>query len=75
VFPETDIQAVERADTEETEEERAVWLWRFEQLVMSGYPELYASMLASNRAVDLDLARRLVRKLGCPPELAVRILL
>jgi len=56
-------------------EERTVWLWRFEQLVQSGYPELYASMLASDRAVDLGLARRLVAKLACPPELAIRILL
>jgi hypothetical protein len=50
-------------------------VWRFEQLVQSGYPELYASMLASDRAVDLDLARRLVGRLACPPELAIRILL
>ncbi len=32
-------------------------------------------MLASDRAVDLGLARRLVAKLACPPELAIRILL
>jgi hypothetical protein len=62
-------------ETGETAEERLVWSWRFEQLVGNGYPELFASMLASDRAVDLELARRLVSKLACPPELAVRILL
>jgi hypothetical protein len=75
VIPETDIQAVASAEVEETDEERTVWLWRFQQLLLTGYPELYASVLASRRAVDLELARRLVGKLGCPPELAVRILL
>ena len=75
MFPETDIETEQGTEAEETGEERTVWLWRFEQLVQSGYPELYASMLASDRAVDLDLARRLVAKLACPPELAIRILL
>jgi hypothetical protein len=70
---ETDEETYE--ETEETPEERAVWCWRFEQLVGNGYPELFASMLASARTVDLELARRLVSKLACPPELAVRILL
>lgn len=58
-----------------TEEERAVWRWRFDQLVRHGYPELAASLLASDRRVDLELARRLVSRLACPPELAARILL
>jgi hypothetical protein len=48
--------------------------WRFEQLVEAGYAEQDASEIARNSAVDLERARRLVRCLGCPPELAARIL-
>ena len=66
MFPETDIETEQGTEAEETGEERTVWLWRFEQLVQSGYPELYASMLASDRAVDLDLARRLVGEARLP---------
>jgi hypothetical protein len=54
VLPETDIETARGTEAEETGEERAVWLWRCEQLVRSGDPEVYASMLASDRAVDLD---------------------
>jgi hypothetical protein len=62
-------------ELDETTEERAVWRWRFDQLLRTGYPELLASMLASESRVDLELARRLVARLACPPELAARILL
>jgi hypothetical protein len=58
-----------------TEEERAIWRWRFEQLLRNGYSEVGALLLASDRTVDLEHARRLVARLSCPPELALRILL
>jgi hypothetical protein len=48
--------------------------WRFEQLVEAGYAAQDASEIARNSAVDLERARRLVQCLGCPPELAARIL-
>ena len=53
-------------------ESRAVWRWRFDQLRRAGYPETDALLLASDTTVDLELARRL-GTLGCPPELAARI--
>jgi len=43
------------------------------QLRVHGYAERVASVLAADLTVDLELARRLVSKLGCPPELAARI--
>jgi hypothetical protein len=48
--------------------------WRFEQLVEAGYAVQDAFEIARNSAVDLERARRLVQCLGCPPELAARIL-
>jgi hypothetical protein len=61
------------ADLELDDEELLVTHWRFDQLVVHGYPEPDALALALNRTVDLHAARRLSR-LGCPPELATRIL-
>lgn len=57
-----------------TEEEVSVRLWRFEQLLAHGYSEPDASAIARDKCIDLELARRLVTKLGCPPELATRII-
>ena len=54
-------------EIDETTEERAVWRWRFDELLRTGYPELLASMLASDRRVDLELARRLVARLPAHP--------
>jgi hypothetical protein len=62
------------ADIVEAAETLSVRRWRFEQLVEAGYTVQDASEIASNTAVDLEGARRLVQCLGCPPELAVRIL-
>jgi hypothetical protein len=61
-------------DAVEAAEVLCVRRWRFEQLVEAGYAEHDASEIARNSAVDLERARRLVRCLGCPPELAARIL-
>jgi hypothetical protein len=61
-------------DEELTGEEVSVQLWRFEQLLAHGYSRPDASAIARDKHIDLELARRLVTKLGCPPVLATRIL-
>jgi hypothetical protein len=63
-----DNEAREQADTLE------VRRWRFEQLVKAGYAPEDASEIAGDMRVDLDFARRLVQRFGCPPELAAKIL-
>ncbi len=57
----------------ETEGERVV-NWRVEALARAGYDEETAIDLALAPGVDLHLAIRL-RRNGCPPATAVRILL
>lgn len=57
-----------------TAEELQVLRWRFEQLVGHGYGHEVAAELAGDHTVELALARRLVSELGCPHDLAVRIL-
>lgn len=63
-----------RIDRRVEEEERIV-AWRFDQLRAHRYPPRAAYLIARNTAVDLELARKLVAKLGCPPALAARIVL
>ena len=48
--------------------------WRLSQLTSSGYPLEQAVALATRLDVDLHQAADLVAR-GCPPELALRILL
>jgi hypothetical protein len=48
--------------------------WRFSQLARSGYSEGDALALAARADVDLHRAADLVAR-GCPPSLALRILL
>lgn len=48
--------------------------WRREQLARVGYPEPEALVLAYDADVDLHVAVDLVAR-GCPPSLAIRILL
>jgi hypothetical protein len=48
--------------------------WRLSQLTSSGYPLEQAVALATRLDVDLHRAADLVSR-GCPPELALRILL
>ena len=55
-------------------EQMAVLEWRFSQLAKSGYGIDDAIVLATNTDVDLHLASDLVAR-GCPPALALRILL
>jgi hypothetical protein len=59
--------------TVETEEER-VFSWRHASLLAGGYDGRLAFKLALRPDVDLHLALRL-RRNGCPPATAARILL
>jgi hypothetical protein len=52
----------------------AVLEWRFSQLARSGYGIEEAIALAAHTDVDLHRAADLVAR-GCPPSLALRILL
>jgi len=56
------------------EDEVAVIEWRFDQLVRSGYDTDGAAVVAAQFEVDLHRAAELIAN-GCPPELALRILL
>ncbi len=55
-------------------EATAVLEWRFSQLMKSGYGIEDAIVLATHTDVDLHSAADLVVR-GCPPALALRILL
>ena len=52
----------------------AVLRWRFEELVRSGYDAGSAMVISSHIEVDLHAATDLVTR-GCPPELALKIVL
>jgi hypothetical protein len=58
-----------------TREELDLLAWRFEQLVDNGYEVEDAMAIARAKHVDLELARSLTAKLGCPPAVAAQILL
>ena len=62
------------ADMEVREETQLVKAWRAEQLEMAGYGAQAAAQLAMRPDVDLHGACGLLRQ-GCPPELALKILL
>lgn len=55
-------------------EQLQVELWRTEELKAAGYGHRAAERLAARHDVDLHLAVRLLER-GCPPELALEILL
>jgi hypothetical protein len=55
-------------------EEEAVFLWRAETLERAGYSAKAVLMLATEKAVDLHQAVSLLRS-GCPPDVALNILL
>ena len=61
-------------ETDRTDTEVLVRRWRFEQLVANGYSLAQAAQIAHDRSIDLELARRLVSKLGCRPDVATTIL-
>ena len=60
-------------DQEQLDEPERVLAWRISRLVEAGYCDEGAAALACS-AVDLHSAVELVER-GCPPELALRILL
>jgi hypothetical protein len=66
-MPATDV------DIRDTELER-VERWRAEELERAGYDPRAAARLAARHDVDLHRAVDLIRQ-GCPPELALSILL
>jgi len=54
--------------------DEAVFRWRFQELLRAGYDAGSALILAGHEEVDLHAATRLVQR-GCPPELALQIVL
>jgi hypothetical protein len=58
-----------------TREELDLLAWRFEQLVDHGYEVEDAMNIARAKHVDLERARCLTAKHGCPPAVAAQILL
>jgi hypothetical protein len=58
---------------QETEKER-IERWRADELVRAGFEPAAASLLAGRADVDLHYAADLLRR-GCPPEVALDILL
>jgi hypothetical protein len=67
------MSAAELGLRDETEIER-IEHWRAEALERAGYDPTTAAMLAMRHEVDLHEAEALLER-GCPPELALRILL
>jgi hypothetical protein len=60
-------------DIVETELER-VERWRAEELIRAGFDPDSASRLAARPDIDIHRAQKMLAQ-GCPPELALRILL
>ena len=54
--------------------EDEVFDWRFAELMRAGYSHADAFVLAAAKEVDLRVAERLFLQ-GCPPAMALRILL
>jgi hypothetical protein len=65
---ETELQVFEDTELERVE------LWRSEELERAGFGRRAAGRLAARHDIDLHTAVQLLER-GCPPELAVRILL
>jgi hypothetical protein len=62
------------AETDTREETRLVEIWRAEQLELAGYDAVAAAELAAAQHVDLHAAIALLAD-GCPPDVALKILL
>ena len=60
-------------DIVETEAER-VERWRAEELIRAGYDPDSAAKLSTRLDIDIRLAAQMLEQ-GCPPELALQILL
>jgi hypothetical protein len=66
--------AIAELTTPADEEATAVLEWRFSQLKRSGFAAVDALVLAARSDIDLHSAAALMAR-GCPPSLALRILL
>jgi hypothetical protein len=62
------------AETEIHNETGMIEAWRAEALTRAGYTTVDAALIASRHDIDLHLATDLLR-MGCPADLALRILL
>jgi hypothetical protein len=62
------------AEVQDRTEMDRVEAWRLEELLRAGYPDSAASALAPRFDVDLHTAVSLLQQ-GCPPEIAVAILI
>ena len=58
----------------EDTEQQMIELWRIEELERAGYSHRSAGRLAARHDIDLHLAVGLLER-GCPPQLALKILL
>jgi hypothetical protein len=67
-MPETEIQILKETELEQIE------LWRTEELERAGYGQRAAVRIATRHDIDLHFAIQLVER-GCPPDLALKILL
>ena len=67
------MTAAELHVVDETEQDR-VEHWRAEELIRAGYEPSDAIALAARHDIDLHRAVDMIRR-GCPPELALQILL
>jgi hypothetical protein len=67
------MTAAELETTIDAEFER-VLRWRFQELTRAGYDAEAAATLAARQDVDLHAATQLLGQ-GCPPDIALRILL
>jgi hypothetical protein len=68
------MQVNETPQRRQTSEERAIVMWRLDQLRRAGFELADARVVATQRDIDLHAALDLVRR-GCPPAIALRILL
>lgn len=62
------------AEVQDRTELDRVQAWRLEELLRAGYPKEAAAALAVRFDVDLHSAVSLVKQ-GCPPEIALAILI
>jgi hypothetical protein len=66
------IQA--QVEPDQSEQLRRTRVWRLDQFTSLGFDSARAALMADDGEVDLAQARRLIA-LGCPLEIAARILL
>ena len=68
------MQVNETPHRRRSSEERAIVMWRLDQLRRAGFELADARVVATQRDIDLRAALDLVGR-GCPPAIALRILL